>query len=68
MQRKKQEKEGKEGDKNKTKDGLFKTKNKPFDFLTLKYHTLGNKYIVSIKKNCHFSMLCVPANPLMAAV
>lgn len=51
MQRKKQEKEGKEGDKNETKDGLFKTKNKPFDFVTLKYHTLGNKYIVSIKKN-----------------
>lgn len=43
---------------------FFKTKkNKPFDFLTLKYHTLGNKYIVSIfkKELPFFSMLCVPA-------
>lgn len=57
---KKQEKEGREGDKNKIKDGLFKTKQnkKPFDFLTLKYHTLGNKYIVSIKKLPFFHAVC----------
>lgn len=71
MQRKKQE-EGKEGGKNKTKDGLFKQnktkKNKPFDFLTLKYHTLGNKYIVSIKKNCHFPCCVCLLDALMAAV
>ncbi len=37
---------------------FFRTKNKPFDFLTLKYHTLGNKYIVSIKKTAIFHAVC----------
>lgn len=39
-------------------DFFSKTKNKPFDFLTLKYHTLGNKYIVSIKKTAIFHAVC----------